>query len=99
MLSQPEPADYVNHSCDPNGGLAGQITLVARRPIGVGEEVCYDYATSDGSADQSFECRCGARDCRGRVTGNDWLRSDLQTRYGEFFSPYLQRRLARSLTA
>jgi SAM-dependent methyltransferase len=100
ILSQPEPADFVNHSCNPNAGLSGQIALVALRPIGVGEEVCYDYAMSEGSSDQAadFECRCGAADCRGRVTGNDWLRSDLQARYADFFSPYLQRRLARSLS-
>ena len=28
---------------------------------------------------------------------NDWQRGDLQARYATFFSPYLQRRLARSL--
>jgi SAM-dependent methyltransferase len=100
LLAEPEVADYVNHSCDPNAGLSGQVTLVARRPISVGEEVCYDYAMSEGSSDDdaAFDCRCGAPACRGRITGNDWQRSDLQARYAPFFSPYLQRRLAHSLT-
>ncbi|HVJ79116.1 MAG TPA: SET domain-containing protein, partial [Hyphomicrobium sp.] len=30
-LSDCEPPDYVNHCCDPNAGLSGQITLVAMR--------------------------------------------------------------------
>jgi hypothetical protein len=101
LLAEPEAADYVNHSCEPNAGLSGQVVLTALRPIRVGEEVCYDYAMSEGSSavDTAFDCRCGAPACRGRVTGNDWRRSDLQARYANFFSPYLQRRLARALAA
>jgi len=29
----PEPACFVNHSCNPNAGFQGQIVLVAMRPI------------------------------------------------------------------
>ncbi len=92
---RPEPADYVNHSCSPTAGLVGQITLVALRDIMADEEICFDYATSDGSPYDEFECACGAADCRGRVTGLDWQRPDLQTRYAGYFSPYLQRRIDR----
>ncbi|HRE27934.1 MAG TPA: SET domain-containing protein, partial [Anaerolineales bacterium] len=28
-----EPADYINHSCAPNAGLQGQLTVVAMRAI------------------------------------------------------------------
>jgi hypothetical protein len=87
------PADWVNHSCDPNAGLEGQMVLVARRDIAVGEEICFDYATSDGSPYDEFECTCGAANCRGRVTGNDWLDPELQERHAGYFSPYLQRRI------
>jgi hypothetical protein len=87
------PADWVNHSCDPNSGLVGQIGLVALRDIDPGEEICFDYATTDGSGYDEFECHCGALECRGRVTGEDWRRPELQTRYRGQFSPYLQRRI------
>lgn len=90
---QPGPADYVNHSCDPNAGMSGQICLVALRDIAPGEEICYDYAMSDGSPYDEFECHCGAATCRGRVTGDDWQRPELWQRYGNHFSPYLQRRI------
>ena len=86
-------ADLVNHSCDPNAGLASQVTLVALRDIQAGEEICYDYAMSDGSDYDQFECRCGTAHCRGLVTGRDWSRPDLQSRYAGHFSPYLQRRI------
>ena len=91
----PEPADFVNHCCDPNAGLSGQIGLVALRDMAPGEEVCFDYAMSDGSPYDEFDCACNAPNCRGRVTGNDWARPELWERYAGHFSPYLQRRIDR----
>ncbi len=88
-----EPADLVNHSCEPNAGLGGATALVAIRGIGRGEEVCYDYATSDCSLFDEFDCRCATTLCRLRVTGRDWMRPELQARYSGRFSPYLQRRI------
>jgi hypothetical protein len=87
------PADWVNHSCDPNCGLRGQIALVALRRLEPGEEVCFDYAMSDGSPYDQFDCGCGAACCRGRITGEDWKSPQLWKRYRGHFSPYLQRRI------
>jgi SET domain-containing protein len=95
---QPEPADYINHSCNPNAGLDGQIVLVALRNIRPGEEICIDYAMCDGSPYDEFECQCGAATCRGRITGNDWQRPALQARYAGFFMPYLQRRISGKIS-
>lgn len=90
---QDGPADHFNHCCDANLGLDGQITLVAMRDIEQGEEVCFDYAMSDGSPYDEFDCACGGEHCRGRVTGDDWQLPDLWERYDGYFSPYLQRRI------
>jgi hypothetical protein len=92
-LSDCEPPDYVNHSCDPNAGLSGQIALVAMRDIERGEEITYDYAMSDGSPYDEFACSCGTPHCRGHVSGEDWRRAELWQRYAGYFSPYLQRRI------
>lgn len=94
-LEGPDDADYLNHSCDPNAGFNGQIVVVAMRDIQVGEEICIDYAMCDGSPYDEFDCACGAAGCRGRVTGNDWRRPELQARYQGYFVPYLQRRIDR----
>lgn len=93
------PADWVNHSCDPNCGLSGQLALVAMRRLEPGEEVCFDYAMSDGSPYDQFECGCGAATCRGRISGDDWGRAELWKRYRGHFSPYLQRRIDAKLAA
>jgi hypothetical protein len=90
-----ESADFINHSCDPNLGLRGQITLVALRDIAVGEEVCFDYAMTDCTPYDEFECHCGSALCRGTVRGDDWKLPELWAKYASYFSPYLQRRIDR----
>ena len=91
---EPEPADFINHSCEPNCEMSGNVILVAARDIMVGEEVTYDYATTDGSDYDEFECSCGSASCRGKVSGHDWMLPELQLRYRGTFSPYLAKRIA-----
>ena len=92
-LTENDPAEMVNHSCDPNAGILGQITLVAFRDINAGEEICFDYAMSDSNPYDEFNCQCGSPHCRGRITADDWRHPDLQKRYKGYFSAYLQRRI------
>lgn len=94
-LGEDDPADMFNHSCNPNTGLCGQITLVAIRDIAKDEEVCFDYAMSDSSDYDEFECQCGTAHCRKKITGNDWKLPELQRRYQGYFSPYLARRIEK----
>jgi uncharacterized protein len=88
-------ADWFNHSCAPNVGVSGQISFIAMRDIAAGEELCYDYAMSDGSSIDEFECNCGAPNCRKTVTGNDWQKPELQKAYAGYFMPYLARRIEK----
>ena len=92
-FSPDEPPDFINHSCEPNAGLDGQIALVALQRIHPGEEVTIDYAMCDGSPYDEFACACGSAACRGRVTGEDWRNPELWERYAGHFSPYLERRI------
>ena len=38
------PQHFVNHSCEPNASIKGQIMLVAMKTIDGGEEITFDYA-------------------------------------------------------
>ncbi len=91
---EPEPADFVRHSCEPNCGMRGNTVVVALRDIAPGEAVTYDYAMADGSDYDEFECQCGTVQCRGKVTGHDWMLPELQLRHRGSFSPYLAARIA-----
>lgn len=84
---------FLNHSCEPNVGFAGNIVLVAMRDISPGEELTTDYALFDDH-DEMMRCQCGTSSCRGTITGRDWQRPELQRRYGNYFSTYLQCRFA-----
>ena len=92
-LSPDEAPDFINHSCEPNAGLDGQVAIVALARILPGEEVTIDYAMCDGSPYDEFDCGCGFSLCRGRVTGEDWRDPVLWQRYAGHFSPYLARRI------
>jgi SET domain-containing protein len=87
---------FSNHSCDPNIGVQGQIVFVAMRDIQPGEELTHDWATTD---DDSYElqCHCGAQNCRGIITGQDWRRKELQQKYQGYIAWYLQRKLDAGL--
>jgi hypothetical protein len=92
-MGESDAADMFNHSCNPNAGMSGQISLLALRDIAADEEVCFDYSMSDSSDYDEFECHCGQLHCRKKVTGNDWKLPELQRKYKGYFSPYLQRRI------
>ena len=86
---------HLNHSCDPNLGVQGQIVFVAMRNIEAGEELTIDYAMTD---DEPYEmlCACGADSCRTVITGRDWKNQSLQRKYDGYFSWFIQRRLHRN---
>jgi uncharacterized protein len=79
---------FLNHSCEPNVGIRGQIVFVAMRDIAAGEELTLDYATIDRDS-EPMACRCGAPGCRGLVTGEDWQKPELRRKYGDHFAWYL----------
>jgi SET domain-containing protein len=86
----PEEGDMINHSCEPNCGIAGTSSVQALRDIEVGEELTFDYAMSDSSKYDEFNCACGKDKCRERITGLDWQKKDLQAEYSNYFSAYIK---------
>jgi len=88
---------FENHSCDPTTWFMDDITMVARRDIQRGEEITYDYSTTESYIDPEMEtviCRCGVAFCRGRIYATDWQRPDLQARYGMHWMSYLCEKIA-----
>jgi len=83
---------HLNHSCEPNLGLQGQVVFVAIRDMAADEELTIDYAMTD---DESYEmeCQCGSEACRRLITGADWRQPELQKKYDGYFSWFIQRRI------
>lgn len=85
----------VNHSCDPNCGVRlnaeDAFDFVARRAIGAGQEVTFDYAMRNFTIDHfPAVCLCSAAVCRGSVTGWKDLPAARKADYGELVAPYLR---------
>ena len=84
---------HLNHSCEPNVGVDGQIAFVALRDVVAKEELVLDYAMMDDHGER-MNCFCHAAACRGIVTGKDWELPELQRRYKGYFSSYLERKIS-----
>lgn len=101
LVEDLEAAQFVyasmNHSCDSSAWMADEATLIARRDIEAGEEVTVDYAlfTTQSNWMLDRRCRCGSLYCRRVITGDDWMRGDVQERYRGHFSPFINRRIER----
>src|SRR5439155_15478344 len=103
FLAALTPGEYegvmmrVNHSCQPNVGMGGNVMLVAMRDIAAGEELTIDYALFLGDRGFAMDCRCGTAACRGAVRGTDWMRTDLRERYRGWFSWWLQHKIVNTI--
>jgi SET domain-containing protein len=96
------PGSYVNHSCDPNCHVKMRTLvkkdLIASRNIRKGEELTKDYqATSTdqfvGKGFWEMDCKCGAKNCRKRVTGDFFrLPKKLQRIYYQNLPSYVKRK-------
>jgi len=57
-----------NHSCQPNTAYDG-LNVIATKPIAPGQELTLDYASFLDDRMEPFQCRCGAPNCQGLITG------------------------------
>lgn len=68
MFIVDEPDTYFNHSCAPNAYIYSadrNYYIVSREEIKAGEEITIDYELHTTGQDSSWECKCGAPNCRG----------------------------------
>jgi uncharacterized protein len=68
-------ARWINHACKPNceaDEINGRVFIKALRELEPGEELFYDYGLSIDAKytkklKKEYECRCGAKKCRGTM--------------------------------
>ena len=58
------PNQFLNHSCNPNSGIKGSVTMVALKDIKEGDEITIDYAIIEGDDMWEMKCSCGEKNCR-----------------------------------
>ena len=68
---------YVNHSCEPSGYVnAEEFTFCAMRNIRKGEEITFNYLTTEYELATPFLCGCRAEKCFGFIQGYKFLTED-----------------------
>ena len=94
--------DYINHSCNPNSFIAFKESgpfLLALKPIRKGEEVTYNYLTTEWDmGTHYFQCRCGAEDCIGFIKGFKHLGERWKNKLSPLVTPYLRKKWKESRT-
>jgi D-alanine-D-alanine ligase-like ATP-grasp enzyme len=70
VLWDNNPSEWApqNHSCNPNTAYVG-LNLVALRPILPNEELTMDYSQLLDQSAETFDCQCGAANCRKIISG------------------------------
>jgi len=89
-----EPAVLINHSCTPNTGVRnnrfGGYDFVALVDIVGGDEITWDYETTEYISIAVAKCYCGSSACRSKTSGFKYLPHEIRNRYGEFIADYLK---------
>lgn len=84
---------YFNHSCNGNLGFDKAGDFIAIKDIKKGEEMTYDYGLLETNPKFLIEkCVCRDKNCRKKITGNDWKSPMLQKKR-VYMHPYLRSQL------
>lgn len=82
---------FLNHSCRPNlVYVAEPRRFIATRAIAAGEELFFNYLTTEWSMSDPFDCRCGMPECRGRIEGFGHLDHAVQMGMLEEVAPHIR---------
>lgn len=89
-----EPAVLINHCCQPNTGVRnnqwGGYDFVALVDIGAGDEITFDYETTETEFSARFQAACDVPECRKQLCGFFNLPVEVRKSYGEFIADYLK---------
>ncbi len=98
-----QPYIYFNHSCDPNAGIRAKGIMIAIKDINIGDEITYDYSTTEWTWDKfgkykewEMNCNCGSLMCRKKILQFPLLPQDVKNKYlqADALQDFIIRKLA-----
>ena len=91
----------INHSCEPNIGVlnnvSGAYDFIALRDIQNGEEITWDYETTEYISISVQKCLCGSSVCRKTIKGFIYLSISTILKYNGFIAEYLKELLIKNI--
>lgn len=85
------PYWFINHSCNPNAGSRGKVTILAMKGIKKDEGITIDYSTTEEDPYWRMKCNCGSKNCRKIIRSVQFLPEEIFKRYKPYIPKYLQR--------
>ncbi len=79
---------FMNHGCDPTVTIKGR-EVVSLKPIEFGQDITFNYNTTEYDMAEPFACRCGSERCAGRVQGFRHLSADERARLRPWLAAHL----------
>lgn len=84
----------INHSCKPNTGIRNNAfqayDFIALKKIVKGEEITWDYETTEYISISVNKCLCGSKSCRKMLRGFAFREEELTEKYGIYIADYLK---------
>jgi len=90
------PWRYINHSCNPNAGLKGKVTVVAMKDIKKDEQITIDYSITEDDPYWKMNCNCGQKNCRKIIRSVRFLSPRLFKKYKKYIPKFLRNEYARA---
>lgn len=91
VIGREETVGYLNHSCQPNAWVDVRGMCVrALWDIAPGQEVTFNYLTTEYELHDSFRCDCGAPACYGMIRGFKYLKPEEKLALKPYLAPYLR---------
>jgi len=88
----------VNHACEPNIRIDVENRhMVAIRDIAPGEELFFNYNTTEWDMASPFPCGCGSPNCAREIRGFKYLNAAQCAALRDYLSPYIASRFAEAL--
>lgn len=75
---------HCNHCCSPNVGFDKKNNMVLIKNVSAGKELFLDYGFVITNPDFLMKCKCGSKNCRKVITGNDWLNKEFSKKNKQY---------------
>lgn len=86
---------FMNHNCDNNVSVIAGLVMKANRNIKKGKELTLNYSTLIASVPNfKMNCVCNAKKCRKLITGADWKKPSLASKYYEEWPSFIQKKIS-----
>ncbi|MCP6719677.1 MAG: SET domain-containing protein-lysine N-methyltransferase [Patescibacteria group bacterium] len=83
--------NFINHSCESNCYINFDgLVLKTSRKILRGEELTFNYNTTEFELKSPFKCECGSKKCANKIRGFNFLNLKQKKEIKEFISPFFE---------